>query len=1567
MRISEEATFAGASWIPYENPTTFEISCPAEGIKIVYYNLKDSGGATSEVVSDSIILDTQKPSVESTVPASGETGVSRQQDIIITFSETMETGSVSLTIYPARNLGAASWSGGNKVLTHNPPGKLIYNTFYIITAEGNDKAGNAIEPYTFSFTTGTPGTIEGYVRTGATPLAGISVEVRDHYKIFHGTLITDVSGHYYKGGLEDRTYFVEPIAPGYNISCETVNLLPSENRQVDFGLSKAWPRFHGSRGNPGFSPDTEIEPTLKLAWSFQFSDANYKWPSGAASPVVAYGNLYIGGYTGTGDYRKIYCLDAQTGAFKWSFLTINGTGAFVTVANDTVYANDFYYYTYALDAYTGAFKWSHYLAGTRTYEGQGPTYANGIVYVRSGAIARSYLSALNAETGSADWRLTIAHSKASALVRENVVYVTEEYKKRIRAFNARTRAVLWSFSNTAGSANWFAAAALHGESIYQCGWDGFIYSINKNNGALRWSIYTGMSMYCTPAVYNGTVYFGRNTIMAVNESDGSLKWSATPSGGMLASPAFANGVLYFTSGGILFGLDEGDGATLWSYNAYADMDSSSPAIADGMLFVATEKGKVLAFENNKEPNEPQSLEQHQFFGGQISSGGNSDLSRLIIKFSMSDPDPYGTLYPDVEIKPTSESFSGDHNFSGEAVSHITGTVTGIVTIEGLNNLTDYHWQARVRDEYGDVSGWVSFESGNKAFQVYDIISPEVISTDPASSEVEVSTAREIIFTFSEPMNNASVVGAFNIYPVTPGTFESFEETGTIATYKPDSVLLGKTVYAVTLEGSASDEAGNPIPETLTFTFETSFPGRISGNIWVSGLGGIPGAVVDVSKDERTIASGTTDHTGFYNITNLPVNSYTVQAVLPGYSLRTEYNVPVLPESTTNLNFTLDQAWPMSFQDKYHSKVSADTLLTPPLKLKWSFYGATYFDGAPAIENGQVFVGSDYGRLYSLDLENGAMSWYYQTGDVIWSTPAITNGIVYIGSEDGKLHAINEATGDFIWSYTLSAIGNISYGSVINNGHLYIGGNTTLFSFDLQNQSVKWSYDAGGFLSSPAIFENNIYFLSANYLQAIGLENRTLRWSRYLGGGTYQESSPAISDGVLYIGNYSGALYAFDALTGNLNWSYVQSGYIANTPLIFDGKVFFGGGETFFALDKSSGSLLWSTGAGQPLDSSPILANETIYIGGTYASGSQKVLAFDPSNGALLWSYQTGSGIWTTPAAADGTLIVGCEDMYVRAFASSAEGDTDSPVITSGPYVSNIQTNEATFSWQTDEFANSMIEYGETESYGSIFSLASFVIDHFVTLETVADNITYHYRVGSKDEYGNGPAWSVDDTFTTQAIPGKEYIYPEIDALVDGVKITNGDIINSAPEIVAVLSDNLTIETTSIKLLIDDVTIESATIMPIDEPRSYRLVYKVPSPLEPVRIRKHTISISVKDGWGNETVWEKSNLKVFSGKADVVGQPLSYPAVFSPASGGNVTISYHLSRDTSIAIYFYDISGKIVMTRKFGSGTTGGRAGYNSFDWNGTMDIGGMVGNGIYTYKITSGGKEIGKGKLVVFD
>jgi len=78
-------------------------------------------------------------------------------------------------------------------------------------------------------------------------------------------------------------------------------------------------------------------------------------------------------------------------------------------------------------------------------------------------------------------------------------------------------------------------------------------------------------------------------------------------------------------------------------------------------------------------------------------------------------------------------------------------------------------------------------------------------------------------------------------------------------------------------------------------------------------------------------------------------------------------------------------------------------ITTAGKAVWTFATRARVESSPAIAGGRVYVGSNDGMFYVLDLANGSKLWEFNAGGPLSASPAIANGRIVIGSQDGRLY------------------------------------------------------------------------------------------------------------------------------------------------------------------------------------------------------------------------------------------------------------------------------------------------------------------------------------------------------------------------------------------------------------------------------------------------------------------------------------------------------------------------------------------------------------------------------------
>jgi parallel beta-helix repeat protein len=296
-------------------------------------------------------------------------------------------------------------------------------------------------------------------------------------------------------------------------------------------------------------------------------------------------------------------------------------------------------------------------------------------------------------------------------------------------------------------------------------------------------------------------------------------------------------------------------------------------------------------------------------------------------------------------------------------------------------------------------------------------------------------------------------------------------------------------------------------------------------------------------------------------------------------------------------------------------------------LKWSYATGPVYS-SPAVSGGFVYVGSS--GVYALDASTGALNWSYITGGYVYSSPAVSGSVVYVGSDDGNIYGLNAYTGARIWNYTTG--GPVDSSPAVSGGLVYVcsyDGNVYAFSPPGSQTRYSWpmfQHDIThtGYTESPAPLTNNTM------------------WTYTTGSELW--SSPAVADGMVYVGSYYGKIYCLDASTGALVWNY-SAGVLYSSPAVSGGLVYVGSDDwNVYALDASTGALKWNYTTGGQIESSPAVAGSMVYVG----SEDGKVYCLDASTGALVWSYTTGGGVGSSPAVAGGMVYVGSMDNKVYA-------------------------------------------------------------------------------------------------------------------------------------------------------------------------------------------------------------------------------------------------------------------------------------------------------------------------------
>ena len=307
-------------------------------------------------------------------------------------------------------------------------------------------------------------------------------------------------------------------------------------------------------------------------------------------------------------------------------------------------------------------------------------------------------------------------------------------------------------------------------------------------------------------------------------------------------------------------------------------------------------------------------------------------------------------------------------------------------------------------------------------------------------------------------------------------------------------------------------------------------------------------------------------------------------------------------------------------------------------LAWKFRTGGRVISSPLVVGDVVFVGSTDGSLYAVNRADGTQRWKFDTRGPVSSSPAYHDGIVYIASVDGSLYAVDAAAGTLRWSFATKGERRFTAPGI----HGAIP----------RTERMPDPFDV--FLSSPTIAGGVVYFGSGDqHVYALDAATGTLRWS--FATGDVVHAAPAVSAGLVYIGSWDRNLYALDAATGRERWRYTtgndttiynQIG-IASSAAVTNGVVFVGGRDGHFhAVDARTGALKWKhdNRMGWTI-ASPAVRDGIVYFP---TSDGRRFKALDAATGAVRIDLQNKAVSFSSPAIAGDVALYGTSDGFLNA-------------------------------------------------------------------------------------------------------------------------------------------------------------------------------------------------------------------------------------------------------------------------------------------------------------------------------
>lgn len=303
-------------------------------------------------------------------------------------------------------------------------------------------------------------------------------------------------------------------------------------------------------------------------------------------------------------------------------------------------------------------------------------------------------------------------------------------------------------------------------------------------------------------------------------------------------------------------------------------------------------------------------------------------------------------------------------------------------------------------------------------------------------------------------------------------------------------------------------------------------------------------------------------------------------------------------------------------------------------------------------DGGVVVPTLGGKIFCLDLGDGSTKWELDLGSCAWA-PQRCGEDLLLSSESGIVARVDAATGSARWEYRCAA--PIS-GGVGADGEsaCFVDGNGCLLALDAATGKRRWDFAGMGPVEHPpAVSESGVFVANwSNRVFGVSSDGTKL-WEHTVASNKYHSAGGgrlAVGDGLAVAccaerkNSEFPSVFALDVSTGRLVWGARTGSPGYCSPTIRDKRVYVTNlsGEVA-CLSLQTGETVWKKAAKGPIYSQePCLFGERVYV----CSLHGKVTVLSAQTGAIIAEVDLGlrdTYCLSSPVVSGGRLIVAAMD------------------------------------------------------------------------------------------------------------------------------------------------------------------------------------------------------------------------------------------------------------------------------------------------------------------------------------
>ncbi len=249
----------------------------------------------------------------------------------------------------------------------------------------------------------------------------------------------------------------------------------------------------------------------------------------------------------------------------------------------------------------------------------------------------------------------------------------------------------------------------------------------------------------------------------------------------------------------------------------------------------------------------------------------------------------------------------------------------------------------------------------------------------------------------------------------------------------------------------------------------------------------------------------------------------------------------------------------------------------------------------------------------------------------WTGLVVAGDTLY-AADLQQARAMDRTSGETLWTFPENPDENsqgLFYATpaVSDGERVLFASQLTTGGFFSQRQSIVWALDeetghelwrfegaTGDYVEGGAL-GNGLFVIGSGdgNVYALDAESGSLQWTFETGHRVW--ATPLIVADTVYVGAMDRRLYALNLATGEVKWEFQRKGAFASTPALKDGTLYIGAfDDTLYAIDAETGSERWHVDGEDWFWGSPVVYEDTVFA----VDIKGRVYGFDAANGDERW-------------------------------------------------------------------------------------------------------------------------------------------------------------------------------------------------------------------------------------------------------------------------------------------------------------------------------------------------------------